>query len=118
MRYVSELLRNKINQVSGSEETLPASFDSDKKIEQNYWKYAKHQLEKITELLSSFLKATCFEYVSKLFRKKRSPANFTKPDWMPSYDNPKKDFNRNAPTYAELNKIIGKMKTASAACPP
>ena len=36
---------------------------------------------------------------------------------MPSYDNPKKDFCRNAPTYAELNKIIGRMKTASTACP-
>ena len=36
---------------------------------------------------------------------------------MPSYDNPKQDFNRNAPTYAELNRIIWKMKTASAACP-
>ena len=36
---------------------------------------------------------------------------------MPSYDNPKIDFNRNAPTYAEVNKIIGRVKTASAACP-
>ena len=80
IRYVSKLLRNKINQVRGSEETLPVSFDHDKKIEQNYWKYAKNQLEKVTELLPSFTKATCFEYFSKLFKKKRSPANFTKPD--------------------------------------
>ena len=114
--YISKLLRNKINQVSG-EETLPASFDHDKKIVQSYWKYAKHQLEKINKLLPSFSKATCFEYFSKLFKKKRSPNNFIKPDWMPSYDNPKKDFNRNAPTYVELNRIIGKMKSASAPAP-
>ena len=36
----------------------------------NYWKYAKHQLEKITELLPTFSKATCFEYFSNLFKKK------------------------------------------------
>ena len=33
------------------------------------------------------------------------------------YYNPKQDFNRNAPTYIELNRIIWKMKTASATCP-
>ena len=43
IRYVSKLLRNKINQVRGSEETLPVSFDYDKKIEQNHWKYAKNR---------------------------------------------------------------------------
>ena len=117
IRYISKLLRNKIDKISGSEQTLPASFDHDNRIKQNYWKYAKNQLEKVTELLPSFSNAACFEYFSKLFKKKRSAASFTRPDWMPSYENPEKDFNCNAPTYAELNKIIGKMRTASAACP-
>ena len=58
IRYVSKLLRNEINQVSGSEETIPVSFDHDKQIEQNYCNYAKKQLEKVTELLPSFSKAT------------------------------------------------------------
>ena len=105
IRYVSKLLRSKINQIS-SERALPASVDHDEKIKQNYWKYAKHQLEKINELLPSFSKETCCKYFSKLFKKMRSSANFAKPNWMPSYDNPKQDFNRNALTYAELNRII------------
>ena len=36
---------------------------------------------------------------------------------MPSYDEPKKVFNIQAPTYKEINNIIYKMKTASAPCP-
>ena len=38
-------IRHTTNQVNDSEETLHVSFDYAKKIEQNYWKYVKHQPE-------------------------------------------------------------------------
>ena len=36
---------------------------------------------------------------------------------MPQYDNPKKSFNLQPPSYRDISKIISKMKAGAAACP-
>ena len=113
IRFVSKLLRSKITgDHSAGHESL--SIDHDHEIEKNFWQYVKRQIKRASEMLPTFSKETCFTYFKTLFQKTRSVCTFEKPNWMPSYDEPKKVFNIQAPTYKEINNIIYKMKTASA----
>ena len=113
IRFVSKLLRNKI---SGSMNNhLP--IDHDNEIEGNFWKYPKAKMEKASGILPSFSKGTCVEYFQSIFSKSRSQLTFRKANWMPAYEEPKKPFNLQAPSYEELNKIIYRMKTSGAPCP-
>ena len=106
------MLRSKI---LGTKNDLP-SIDNDNEIERNFWKYAKAKIKKASELVPSFSKITCVKYFQNIFSKSRSQLIFQIPNWMPSYEEPKKPFNLQPPSYEELNKIIYRMKTSAAPC--
>ena len=72
--------------------------------------------EKPAMVFPHFDKDACYQFFKNCFS--RSKINrFNIPAWMPQYDNPKKSFNLQPPSYRDISKIISKMKAGAAACP-
>ena len=72
--------------------------------------------EKPVMVFPQFDKDACYQFFKNCFS--RSKTNrFNIPAWMLQYDNPKKSFNLQPPSYRDISKIISKMKTGAAACP-
>ena len=62
-----------------------------------------------------FDKDACYQFFKNCFS--RSKINrFNIPAWMPQYDNPKKSFNLQPPSYRDISKIISKIKAGAPAC--
>ena len=47
---------------------------------------------------------------------KNQHKRFASPSWMKEFENPTTDFNMQAPTYAEITKVIMKMKLSASPC--
>ena len=117
-RYVSKLLRSRIqnNQSKANESSSLDGIDHDSKIKNHFWKYVKLIFEKPAMVFPQFDKDACYQFFKNCFS--RSKINrFNIPAWMPQYNNPKKSFNLQPPSYRDISKIISKMKAGAAACP-
>ena len=117
-RYVSKLLRSRIqnNQSKANESSSLDGIDHDSKIKNHFCKYAKLIFENPAMVFPQFDKDACYQFFKNCFS--RSKINrFNIPAWMPQYDNPKKSFNLQPPSYRDISKIISKMKAGAAACP-
>ena len=106
-RYVSKLLRSRIqnNQSKANESSSLDRIDHDSKIKNHFWKYVKLIFEKPAMVFPQFDKDACYQFFKNCFS--RSEINrFNIPAWMLQYDNPKKSFNLQPPSYRDISKII------------
>ena len=78
------------------------SIDDDLELRDNFWSYVKYYLEKTTKVPPTFDKTT---------------KKFRIPSWIPSFPPPEKTFDLFPPNYAEISKIIKRMKTSGPPCP-
>ena len=76
----------------------------------------KPTFEKPAKVFPKFDKDACYQFFKNCFS--RSKINrFNIPASMSQYDDPKKSFNLQSPSYRDISKIISKMKAGAAACP-
>ena len=117
--YVSKLLRSGIqnNQSKTNESSSLNGIDHDSKINNHFWKYVKLIFHKPAMVFPQFDKDACYQFFKNCFS--RSKINrFNIPAWMPQYNNPKRSFNLQPPSYRDISKIISKMKLGWCSCLP
>ena len=73
------------------------STDHDRELDNYFWSYVKHHLEKATKVLPTFDKTTCFEFFKKSFKCVNRTKKFWFPSWIPSFPPPEKTFDSNPP---------------------
>ena len=113
IKYVSRLLRN----LSSKKKSTLNSYNDNKLIKQNFWRYAKMKLKSGEKLLATFSLSSCTNYFISMWKKLLPMNTFTMPDWIPSLPSPTHKFNSDPPTYARITSIIRKMKSNGSACP-
>ena len=58
----------------------------------------------------------CENYVKSILSKKNRQKRFMSPSWMKTFKDPTINFDFEPPTYAEITKIISKMKFSTPPC--
>ena len=86
-------------------------------INQNFWHYCKKSFEIENEMLPDFDKDVCEQYFRNILRAKGRQKTFDLPSWMKTIKSPESTFDKSAPSYQEINKIMSKMKTRGSPCP-
>ena len=71
---------------------------------------------KATKVLPTLDKSTCHEFFKTIFKCVNPTKKFRIPSWIPSFPPPRKTFDSNPPTYAEISQIIKRMKTSGSLC--
>ena len=117
IKYVSKLLRSKVDHGMTSDNPRIDTADHYSLIKKSFWKYAKEFIEKPREKLPSFNMHRCFSYFYKIFKALCPNRIFLIPDWIPRLATPTIQFNTSPPTYSEITSIIRKMKTSGSPCP-
>ena len=64
-RFISRMLCAK---TTSSPTNKVYSIDHNLELENNFWSYVKHYLEKATKILHAFDKTTCYEFFKKFFK--------------------------------------------------
>ena len=65
----------------------------------------------------TFNETDCKKYFRKVLSEKNRNKSFHPPSWMKKLEEPTVDFNLETPTYAEITKIVMKMKSSASPCP-
>ena len=73
------------------------SIDHDRELDNYFWSYVKHHLEKATKVLPTFDKTTCLEFFKKSFKCVNPTKKFWFPSWIPSLPPTEKTFDSNPP---------------------
>ena len=115
VRYVSRLLRSKLNRKSDSSST--SDLDYDKYISKNFWEFVTNVVDRPFRLLPSFSSEVCSRYFAKLFLSESPYRKFPIPSWIPSLPQPTISFTCEPPSYERVTKIIRRMKSSSCPCP-
>ena len=111
--YVSKLLRHKFKK--RKEEN---NFEHQAEYSKNFWKYCEKVLKPETEKVKpNFSGTDCVHYFRNTLKLKNKHKRFTRPSWMKGFENPTTDFNMQLPTYAEVTKVIMKMKSSASLYP-
>ena len=92
-------------------------IDHDLELENNFWSFVKHYLEKPTKVLPTFNKTTCYEFLKKSFKCANPTKKLRIPVWIPFFPPPEKKLDSNPPIYAEISQIMKRMKTSGPPCP-
>ena len=119
MRYVSKLLRSKITEANTQDQFAQKvySTDHDNEVKKNFWGYVKFYIEKPKRMIPNFDKKTCFDYFVKSFKCINPLKQFQIPSWIPTFREPPCRFDLNPPSYAEICKVIKRMKSKGSPCP-
>ena len=119
VRYVSKLLRSKITEAKSQGQFVQKvySIDHDNEIKKNFWGYVKFYMEKPKRIIPNFDKKTCFDYFVKSFKCISPLKQFQIPSWIPKFREPLSRFDLNPPSYAEICKVIKRMKSKGSPCP-
>ena len=111
IRYISKLIRSKYTKKVFEER------DHKSEIRKNFWKYCKETFEKPKDnTLPDFDEKTCRDYFRKSYKKESKHINGF-PTWMKMLDEPNELLNLDPPSYAEICKIVNKMKNSGSPCP-
>ena len=90
------------------------NFDHQAEYDKNFWKYCEKVLEPETDKVKhNFSETDCVHY----FKLKNKHKRFKRPLWMKEFENPTTDFTMQPSTYAEVSKVIMKMKSLASPCP-
>ena len=118
VKFVARLLRKKLagNLNSTSKVT---TIDHNAEITKNFWKYVKNYVEgeKSDNQNASFGKKKCVDYFKSAFKSLSPRRLFVIPSWIPRFKEPEHSFDTSIPTYAEITRIIRKIKSKGSPCP-
>ena len=119
VRYVSKLLRSKITEAKTQDQFAQKvySTDHDNEIKKNFWGYVKFYIEKPKRIIPNSDKKTCFDYFVKSFKCINPLKEFQIPSWIPTFREPPCRLDLNPPSYAEICKVIKRMKSKGSPCP-
>ena len=73
--------------------------------------------EKSDNQKPSFGKKKCADYFKAAFKSLSPRRLFVIPSWIPRFKEPKHSFDTSIPTYAEITRIIRKIKSRGSPCP-
>ena len=93
--------------------TLTAKLSSTKIIENIAKRVFEPQNEKIKP---TFNETDCKQYFRTILSEKNYHKTFDPPSWVKKLNEPTIKFNIDTPSYAEITKIIMKMKSPALAC--
>ena len=74
--------------------------------------------EKSDNQKPSFGKKKCVDCFKSAFKSLIPRRLFVIPSWIPRFKEPKHSFDTSIPTYAEITRIIRKIKSKGSPCPP
>ena len=117
IKYVSKLLRLKVDHGTASDNPRIDTVDHNSLIKKFFSKYAEEFIEKPREKLPSFNMHRCFSHFYQTFKALCPNRVFLIPDWIPRLATPAIQFNISPPTYREITNIIRKMKRSSLHVP-
>ena len=101
IRYVLRLLRNRIRT---SAEIPSSEFAHDIRIQNNFWRYVKTNLNSSASPCPSFNMATCTTFFRDFFRAKQPSKSFKIPSWIPSLPQPTIPYNLSSPSYQQVTR--------------
>ena len=95
-------------------------MDYNSEIMKNFWKCVKNYVEgeKSDNQKPSFGKKKCVDYFKSAFKSLSPRRLFVIPSWIPRFKEPEHSFHTSIPTYAEITRIIRKIKSKGSPCPP
>ena len=91
IKYVSHLLRHKINGCSMISNTTHIA-DHDKFMSKNFWGYVKRILKTSSSILPTFPNDTCTQYFLKALSSLSPTQCFSIPSWIPTFQEPDHPF--------------------------
>ena len=112
IKRVSRVLRKRYKQRSDTD------FDHQTEFYKNYWKYCEKVFEPQCEKVKpTFNETDCKQYFRKILSEKNRHKTFSPASWMKKLNEPTTNFNLETLSYAEITKIIMKMKSSPSPCP-
>ena len=85
---------------------------------QKLWKYFEKAFEPQSEKIqSTFNETDCKQYFRKILSEKNRHKTFKPLSWMKKLDEPTINFHLETPSYAEITKIIVRMKSSASPYP-
>ena len=85
---------------------------------QKLWKYFEKAFEPQSEKIqSTFNETDCKQYFRKILSEKNRHKTFKPLSWMKKLDEPTINFHLETPSYAEITKIIVRMKSSAPPYP-
>ena len=112
VKFVARLLRKKLagNLNITSKVT---TIDHKAEITKNLWKYIKNYVEggKSDNQKPSFGKRKCVGYFKSALKSLSPRRLFVIPSWIPRFKEPEHSFDTSIPTFAEITRIIRKIKS-------
>ena len=117
IKYVSRLLRSKLNNIRGAANNYTVTDNYDRHIGRNFWNFVKNVLEKSSSILPSFSRDHCTRFFLHLFRELIPNRTFTRPTWIPSLPDPSIPFSQSPPSYEKVTNVIRRMKSSGSPCP-
>ena len=104
IRFVSKLLRSKIQTKQSSVTTTSTNINHNELIKSDFWKYVKRFIEKPKKILPTFNQIVCTEYFRKTLQSINPTKRFTIPSWLPAFKTPTYQYDITPPTYQEITK--------------
>ena len=118
VKFVARLLRKMLAGNLNSTSKVTA-IGHNAEITKNFWKYVKNYVEgeKSDNQKPSFGKKKCVDYFKSAFKSLSPRRLFVIPSWMPRFTEHEHSFDTSIPTYAEITRIIRKIKSRGSPCP-
>ena len=113
IRFISKLLRSKFNK----KPSFHQQPDHNVKYADNLWKYCKEHLTKEERTKPTFSENECYTYFKNKTANKHTHNCFDIPPWMETLTQPTVNFNLEAPTYADVTKVVNYMRSKALPCP-
>ena len=117
IRFVSKLLRSKIQTEQSSVTTTSANINHNELIKADFWKYVKRFIEKPKKILPTFNQIVCTEYFRKTLQSINPTKRFTIPSWLPALKPQHTSMTSPLPRIKRSQKIIRRMKASGSPCP-
>ena len=116
IKYVSRLLRSKLNNIPGSANNYTVSDNYDRHIGRNFGILSRMYSRKVS-ILPSFSRDHCTRFFLHLYREFIPHRTFTRPTWIPSLPGPSIPFSQSPPSYEKVTNVIRRMKSSGSPCP-
>ena len=117
-KFVARLLRKKLSGNLNSTSKV-TTIDHNAEITKNFWKYVKSYVEgeKSDNQEPPFGKKKCVDYFKAAVKSLSPKRLFVIPSWIPRFKEPEHSFDTSISAYAEITRIIGKIKSKGSPCP-
>ena len=110
IKYVSKLIRKKMNNTSAGVESETIEAD----LHNSFWKTCRLIFNKATNSLPTFSVQRCTEYFRATLAGQPTPSGFKIPSWIPKLPNPEKPYNDNLPTYKEVAQPVRRARASAS----